>query len=537
MTNPTHVPLPGSTRATSSGTTLQGPIDPTATVEFTVILRRKAELPEELVYGPETITAAELADKYGADPADLALVTSTLAAAGALILEQHVGSRRVRASAPASAARQLFATELHLATSGHPISGAPVQHRARTGDLSVPAELDGVVEAVLGLDNRPQSRTYVLTAQDPTVAYTPPELGLVYGFPTNADGAGQTAAIVELGGGITAADLNTYFSGLGLKTPSVVPVSVDGATNSPDPNYDGEVMLDIEVFGALAPKANQVVYFGPNSDQGFIDCISQAVHATPTPAVISISWGADEEAWDAQSRTAMDKAFADGCALGVTTCVASGDKGSTNGDTDGQQHTQYPASSPYVLAVGGTTLHADRKTGAVSSEVVWHNSNGNATGGGVSTLYPVPVWQAGVGVPTRSGATSTGRGVPDVAADADPYTGYTVRVDGADVTYGGTSAAAPLWAALLTRYTQLLNLKLGLVQTLLYKGAKAGQEAPGFRAITSGGNGAYNAGAGWNACTGLGTPEGAALLAVLHSDATAKHPAHNHPPKHPAHKR
>lgn len=535
MTNPTHVPLPGSTRAIPSGTTLQGQIDPAATVEFTVILRRKAELPAELIFGPDTITAAELAEQYGADPADLTLVTSTLTEAGALILEQHPGSRRVRASAPAATAQQLFGAELHLATSSHPISGEPVHHRARSGDLRVPATLDGVVEAVLGLDNRPQARAYVLTAQDPSVAYTPPQLGLAYGFPSNADGAGLTAAIIELGGGITNADLDTYFSGLGLKTPSVVAVGVDGSSNSPDPNYDGEVMLDIEVFGALAPKANQVVYFGPNSDQGFIDCVSQAVHATPTPTVISISWGADEEAWEAQSRTALDKAFADGCALGVTTCVASGDKGSTNGDTDGQQHTQYPTSSPYVLSVGGTTLHADRTTGAISSEVVWNNSNGDATGGGVSTFYPVPTWQAAAGVPTRAGATTTGRGVPDVAADADPSTGYQVRVNGANATYGGTSAAAPLWAALLTRYAQLLNTKFGLVQPLIYKGAQAGHQAPGFRAITSGNNGAYSASAGWNPCTGLGSPEGADLLSVLHSSSAVKPPAHTLP-KHPVHK-
>jgi kumamolisin len=378
------------------------------------------------------------------------------------------------------------------------------------------------VEAVLGLDNRPQLRPYVLSAAAPQLAYTAPQLGLAYGFPADADGTGRTAAIIELGGGINTSDLDTYFSGLGFKTPSVVPVGVDGATNTPDPNYDGEVMLDIEVLGGLAPKANQVVYFGPNTDQGFIDCISQAIHATPTPTVISISWGADEEAWEAQSRTAMDKVFADGCALGVTTCVATGDRGSTNGNADGRQHTQYPAASPYVLAVGGTTLHADQKTGAVTSEVVWNNNNGNATGGGVSTFYPVPTWQSGAGVPTRAGTTTTGRGIPDVAADADPYTGYAVRVDGASVTYGGTSAAAPLWAALLLRYAQLLDTKFGLLQNIIYKDAKPGQEVAGFRAITSGNNGSYNAGAGWNACTGLGAPQGPQLLTVLHGSlATA----------------
>ena len=260
----------------------------------------------------------------------------------------------MRASAPAAAVQQLFATELHLATSDHPISGEPVQHRARSGELRVPAELDGVVEAVLGLDNRRQSRSYVLAAQDPSVFYTPPQLGLIYGFPANADGTGQTAAIIELGGGITNADLDTYFSGLGLKTPSVVAVGVDGSTNSPDPNYDGEVMLDIEVFGALAPKANQLVYFGPNSDQGFIDAVSHAVHATPTPTAISISWGADEEAWKpsrAPRWTMPSPTAARSASPRVSPAATRAAPTATPTDS---RHTQYPASSPYVLAVGGT---------------------------------------------------------------------------------------------------------------------------------------------------------------------------------------
>jgi kumamolisin len=348
-------------------------------------------------------------------------------------------------------------------------------------------------------------------------------LGTVYGFPDNTDGTGQTAAIVELGGGFDQSDLDTYFTGLNIvPTPTVTSVGVDGGRNVPgkDPSgADGEVLLDIEVLGALAPKATIVVYFAANTDKGFLDAVSQAVHATPTPAVVSISWGQSEDQWTGQARTAMDQAFADASALGVTICVAAGDNGSSDGQNDGAQHVDFPASSPHVLACGGTSLVADAQ-GQVRSETVWNDTptGGGATGGGVSDAFGVPSWQVNVGVPTRAGNGTPGRGVPDVAGDADPATGYQVLVDGRPMVIGGTSAVAPLWAALVVRLTQALGRGLGLLQPVIYAGASAGKQATGFRDITDGDNGAYQAGPGWNACTGLGVPDGNALLALFKAD-------------------
>jgi kumamolisin len=275
------------------------------------------------------------------------------------------------------------------------------------------------------------------------------------------------------------------------------------------------VLLDIEVAGSVAPGAAQVVYFGPNTDQAFIDAISDAAHASPTPIVISISWGGPEETWSAQSRTALDEALSDAAALGVTVTVAAGDGGSSDGETDGKNHCDYPASSPYALACGGTRLEASTSTGAISSETVWNDgSSGGATGGGISTLYPVPSWQASAGVPAAAASTG-GRGVPDVAGDADPQTGYQVLVDGTRTVYGGTSAVAPLWAALVARLAQSTGKKFGLLQPLLYDGVAAGKTAPGFNDITSGSNGAYSAGPGWDPCTGLGSPSATDLLTRL----------------------
>ena len=299
---------------------------------------------------------------------------------------------------------------------------------------------------------------------------------------------------------------------------------MDGAVNQPgqDPSgADGEVLLDIEVAGAVAPGAAQIVYFAPNTDQGFVDAVTTAVHATPTPTVVSISWGQSEDAWTAQARTALDQAMADAAALGVTVCVAAGDNGSSDGQSGSGVHVDFPASSPHALACGGTSLRGNAGTGVISSETVWNDGgSGGATGGGVSDAFGLPSWQAAAGVPAQAGAgagTTAGRGVPDVAGCADPATGYQVRVDGQSTVIGGTSAVAPLWAGLISRLAQSTGKSFGLIQPQLYAGVTAGTAAPGFRDITSGSNGAYAAGPGWDACTGLGSPEGATLLTTLGS--------------------
>jgi kumamolisin len=513
--------LPGSDRGPMPGARSAAGPRTEERIEVTLVLRRRNLLPDDALNAnaaqDAVPDAAAFADRYGADPADLKAVCDAVAAAGATVLERDQASRRVRMSAPVPTLERLFGTSLSWVTST--IDGSEVTHRQRTGSLHVPDELHERVVAVLGLDDRPQARANVRIVAPRAVAtsYTPPQLGAVYDFPAGT-GAGRTIAIVELGGGYTQADLDAYFGSLSLATPKVTAVSVDGAANAPDgdPNgADGEVMLDIEVAGALAPDAGIVVYFGPNTDAGFLDAVSQAVHASPTPDAVSISWGQSESQWTKQARDALDAAFADAAALGVTVTVASGDDGSSDRQNDGKPHVDFPASSPHALACGGTTLHADPQTGTVTSEVTWNDgSGGGATGGGVSMAFPRPAWQAAVGVPEGDAAGSggsAGRGVPDVAANADPRTGYRVRVDGQDIVIGGTSAVAPLWAALVARLNEQGASRLGLLQPRIYSGASAGVSPPSFRDVTSGDNGAYTAGPGWDACTGLGVPIGSAL--------------------------
>jgi kumamolisin len=210
----------------------------------------------------------------------------------------------------------------------------------------------------------------------------------------------------------------------------------------------------------------------------------------------------------------------DAATLGVSVCIAAGDNGSTDGVTDGLQHVDFPASSPYALACGGTKLAA--AGGSITSEVVWNEvaNNEGATGGGISAVFAIPDYQANANVPPSvNPGNFVGRGVPDVAGDADPESGYDVYVDGQATVIGGTSAVAPLWAGLIARFNQLLGKPVGFLNPTLYTQVAG---AGGFHDITSGNNGAYQAGPGWDACTGWGSPDGAAIAGVVSGKAPTK---------------
>ncbi|ADG97863.1 Peptidase S53 propeptide [Segniliparus rotundus DSM 44985] len=479
----------------------------------TLVLRRRALLPEAFIREPQTLSSSELTESYGADPDDADLVAKVLGRFGFDILETDLRSRRIRAEADAETIERAFGSTLFCHVPEDSGSSAEVSYRCREGELQLPAELADVVTAVLGVDNRPQARPSLQLASAATglVAYTPPELARIYNFPEDVSGAGQRLAILELGGGYSISELQNYFAQLGVAAPTVRSVSVDGASNAPQgtPNGpDGEVLLDIEVAGAMANGAEVIVYFAPNTDQGFLDAVSKAIHASPAPTALSISWGAPEYEWTDQAVNAMNEVFADAAALGVTVIAAAGDDGSSNGGLFWESGVNFPASSQLVLACGGTTLYADPSSGAVSSETVWNAGSSGATGGGISDLFLRPTWQSTVSVPGGGRM----RGLPDVSAVADSGTGYIVLVDGVLTVLGGTSAVAPLWAALVCRLVESLGRPLGLLQPLIYPESFGQSAAPAFRDITQGSNGAYQAAAGWDACTGLGVPNGEALL-------------------------
>jgi kumamolisin len=380
----------------------------------------------------------------------------------------------------------------------------------RSGHLRVPPDLAGDVVAILGFDQRPVARPHfrIRPRQGSAgVSYDPTEVAQRYDFPTNVTGAKQTIALIELGGGYDAAQMSSYFAAKSVhRTGTLEAVPVDGAPTAPDGDPsgpDGEVQLDIEVAGSVAPAANIAVYFGSNESRGFLDAVAAAVHDTQrSPSVISISWGRPETDWSAQDIDAFDQAFQSAVTLGITICVASGDNGATDGSDDGSLTVDFPASSPHVLACGGTRLP---RTGA---ETAWNDgATGGASGGGYSTHFPRPTWQSGNG--------RTGRGVPDVAGDADPATGYNVSVDGQDTVVGGTSAVAPLWAGLIALVNEAVGTNAGFVNPALYADPAA------LTDVTSGNNDGFTAGPGWDPVTGLGSPKGEAVLAALKSGTRA----------------
>jgi kumamolisin len=517
--------LAGSERRAYRNAHATGPADPRERVEVSVLVRRRPG--SDLAAHATAIgagrarhmTHAEFDEAFGAADEDLATVAFFAHKHGLTELDRHAGRRTMRFAGTVAQCNAAFGVELQ----NYDYEGGT--YRGRVGSISLPDTVHDLVEAVLGLDNRPAASPHFRKkkpkpAPGPTATaapagtFTPLDLASLYQFPAG-DGAGQCIAIIELGGGYKTADLATYFASVGVTAPpTVTAISVDQATNTPAPGSnspDGEVMLDIEVAGALAPGTHIAVYFAPNTDAGFLDAITTATHDTANaPSVMSISWGGPESSWTAQATSAYDSAFQAAVALGITVLVASGDSGSTDGVTDGADHVNFPASSPNVTACGGTTLTAS-STG-IESETVWNDLAGGdgATGGGVSAVFALPVWQQGLVTTTADGTAPLAmRGVPDIAGDADPQTGYQVRVDGQDETIGGTSAVAPLWAGLIARINAITGTKAGLINPLLYKTPAA------LRDITAGNNGTFLAAAGWDACTGLGSPIGTAVESAL----------------------
>jgi kumamolisin len=525
----TRVALPGSEKKSiTAADPTQAPPAGTATGQLTVsvVVRRKEAIATRTLGKPAgRMTRAAFAKKHGPDPASVKILKAFAKEFGLTVVPPTPGRLAFHLTGSVAAMQKAFGVELK----SHKIGATT--YRVREGTICLPEELTGHITAVLGLDNRPQATPHFRIARtahaSTNTSYTPVQVGQLYGFPAGATAAGQTIGIIELGGGYKPADLTAYFKTLGLPAPSVTAVSVDKGRNAPTNanSADGEVLLDIEVAAAVAPGAKIVVYFTPNTDQGFIDAISTAVHdTTHKPSVVSISWGGPESTWTAQSMTALDNACQAAAALGVTITVAAGDNGSTDGVTDGANHVDFPASSPHVLACGGTKLVGSGST--ITSEVVWNElaNNEGATGGGVSNVFPLPAWQANSGVPAPTVAGG-GRGVPDVSGDADPATGYTIRVDGQTQVIGGTSAVAPLWAGLIALANAANKVSAGFINPAIY--AAAAKKA--FRDITSGNNGAFTAGPGWDACTGLGSPVGGALIAVVAPKPAAKKAAKKSP--------
>jgi kumamolisin len=495
--------LPGSHRNAPEGMRRIGPapVDDRASVSLYLQPKRDAG-------GDAVSTRAGLARaRAAAHEEDCAAIRAFAQEHGLEVEHEDAARRLIQLAGPIKALEKAFGTQLHIYEDG----GA--RCRGRHGPLYLPADLMPRVTAVLGLDTRPVATPKFVPHRgpNPPQGFLPTEIATLYGL-GDADASGQCIGIIELGGGYTDADNQAAFEAMNRAVPDVVAVAVDGTDNDPGDTSgaNGEVALDIQVAGGVAPGARIAVYFAPNTDQGFVDAITQAAHDDGNkPSVLSISWGSAESNWTAQAIAAMGQAFQDAAQLGITVCAASGDNLATDGVSDGQAHVDYPASDPLVLGCGGTRISGSAAT--IDDETVW-NSNGGGTGGGVSRLFARPDYQANVDVPAPA-LPQGGRGVPDVAGDADPDSGYRIVTGGQTGIIGGTSAVAPLWAAIVAAFNARRGAPLGQIHTTLYAHPTA------LRDIVSGDNksGAigYGAAPGWDACTGLGSPDGEKLAAVL----------------------
>ncbi len=516
---PGYQAIQGSHRTLPAGSTRVGSVPEDHVIEASIYLKPRDET--SLARGLAGIAGIE-ARRHQLATERTTLYRNDMRAVADYATDHHLtvileapARRLVRVAGTPAALETAFGTQMAIYTA----NGTEFRHHET--DIALPEDLHGRVESVLGLDSRAIAHTRIVRprAAQPG-GIEPNRIGTLYDFPTGVDGTGVTIGLIELGGGFKSSDTKTAFTAMGLKAPRVLAVSVDGGRNKTGSDADGEVALDIQVAGGLAPGAEIAVYFTPNTDAGFADAISQAVHDTTNkPSVISISWGGPESTWSQQGVATMNTALQDAVTLGVSVYVASGDSLATDGVTDGQAHVDFPASSPYAIGCGGTHIAASGS--AISAEIVWNDSaaGGGGTGGGISDLFPVPSFQAGVRLPPSVNAGRVGRGVPDVAGDAAPGSGYLIVVDGKREVVGGTSAVAPLWAGLTALINQKAATPVGFLPDWLYPQAEAGAKLT--IEITSGDNKAagsqigYDAGPTWNACTGLGRPDGKALFAAL----------------------
>lgn len=515
-----YVPLAFSARSAPEGQPAGAP-QQDEVIDVTLRLAPR-ERPEgaEARFSGSPLNRADFSARYGAAPEDVHLVEEFAQAHGLTVVESSLARRSVVLRGSLKALCKAFRTEVSIYTTadGH-------SFRGRSGELQIPKELDGKVQGVFGLDNRPAAEPRFrirragkqhMIAQAAGTSFHPTDIAALYNFPKEASGKGQCIALIELGGGFRSEDLESYFESLGISLPEVRAVGVDGAGNDPSTadSADGEVMLDIEVAGAVAPEARIVVYFAPNSERGFLDAITTALHDQENnPDLLSISWGSAESNWTQQALQNYNDAFGEAAALGVTVLAAAGDSGSADGVNDQRAHVDFPSSSPHVVACGGTRLTTSGD--GITEETVWHEADGGATGGGISDAFPLPDYQKEAGVPPSvNDARHSGRGVPDLAGNADPQTGYRIRVDGQDLVIGGTSAVAPLMAGLLALINEANGRHAGFIHPHIYADDTAFRDIVSGDNITVPGKG-YKAGTGWDACTGLGVPDGVKLQSVL----------------------
>ncbi len=525
-----HVP----SKAVSEAVFLKGLDSPTFVPVTFVLPLRNQEALEALIqrlYDPtdeehygKYLTPEEFAEQFSPTQEDYDQVMAYAKSLGLTISGTHSNRTLLNVSGPAESIEKAF--NLHLQQ--YQKADGRIFY-APDNDPEVLRPIASIIRGVVGLDNhavwhtynRPKKTTEVILASDtgsntfpsgPGGGYAPKDIVTAYNLTHMAtNGTNQTIALFELGSYL-ASDLQEYTQYFGLPTAKIQNILVDGGSTS---GIDPEVILDIELALAIAPKSHILVYEGPNSGQGVLDTYNRI--ATDNRAKqVSTSWGLGEGFSNTQSLQAENAIFQQMAAQGQTIYAAAGDSGAYD---DGSQTLMVddPASQPYVVGVGGTRLIVNSTNGAYSNETVWNDGPGDAGGGGVSTVWPIPSWQKNV----STVYSKTNRNVPDVTLNADPDTGYSIYYNGQWTIYGGTSCAAPLWAAFTARVNQkrVENKKsvLGFANPFFYAIGLGSSYNADFHDITTGNNLYYSAGTGYDNASGWGSFNGANLLHNLAS--------------------
>jgi len=503
------VPIPGTHRRQWPGSSPAHALTSSADTTLTAWLRPKncgeldkarafdlgATLPAARVYAERSV----LREQTNADASDVERLAGYCARFGIQIVESHW--RSVVISGPLDRLVEAFGATVAIFSDA---GGGHFRHRSNA--LHVPSDLAGIVRGVFGLHQWPRSRR-LGSLQRRSTPLSASDIAKRYDFP-NSDGAGQTIGVLQFRGEFKAQDFDRCMQAQGVASKQPIVKRVDDAAvaHEIETTKDLEAALDAQVLGALAPGARIVIYEAPDDERGFLDAIRTALFDKEfKPTVLSISYGWPEHLWTPAALEVLGELFNVAALVGVSVFCSSGDNGAEL-DYDGKPHVLAPASSAFVHACGATSIVVD---GESEREQAWEQ-----TGGGFSAHVDLPPWQDRANSAAALYEMAPGRGVPDMAAQQHP--GYCVYLDGVELAMGGTSAVAPMWAALTARINQRLGVPAGLFSPLLYA-----SHNPVLRAVTDGNNGRFQACAGWNPCTGLGVPIGGKIEAALRGNVSA----------------
>ena len=555
--------LKGSARRRSPSVEFLGVADPRETFTVTIVLRRRpdgAPIPNHDFFlntpphHRQRMPESEFAALYGASDEDIARITHFVTTHHLSVVQTHAARRTVIASGIVSSMETCFGVKLghfERQIARHPNEPETETYRGYHGSIHIPNDLVGIVVGVFGLDNRTiavRNRVVHDCADDAKDGFEPltvPQVTKLYSFPGWPGCAyRQTIAIVSHGGYKTG-DIEKYFEDLDLPAPTIKNVCVNKE------NEDGlsakdrmETTMDICIAGSAAVGAAVAVYFSYGDSQSWLNLIKRVIFPhrdDPFCSILSSSYhlyaGDDDQDSDGDNwMDALDSSYQDAAIQAITVCHSSGDYGSWSRINDDKAHVHFPGSDPWVLTVGGTAISNSNDSDNSYTETVWNQGTG-ATGGGISAYFPLPNYQICADVPpSLNGSSQTGRGVPDVAANADSRSGYWIPLlEADDETYkchkaAGTSAAAPLWAGLIAQINGLLEMQVGLINRPPIRGWSVGFINPALYRLgpsafnnidgsvpptdnqIDGKVAGYPAQSGWDGCTGLGSINGAALL-------------------------